>query len=466
MGGRVGLDGWVRLVGLGFYVRAVPLLRFWYRAKPQKGHGVHANKLVRRVAGLGKAVVMIGWCLVDGDGERDGSIPDEFMAADGGWPGLAFHRVVPGRAHLVIAVRCRPNRKLRCGRCGSIAPGYDQGGGIRVWRHVEIGWATCALVGAATRVSCPEHGVTVAAVPWARHDSPLTRAFDDVLVNMAVKSSKKATADRYGVSWRAGDNAGCRVADEALARVDLFEGLRAIAIDEVKYKKGQRYLTIVSNHATGRVIWAKKGRNKKVVESFFAGLGAERAALLEIVTCDGAAWTHDVVKVRAPNADICLDTFHVVSWATKALDEVRRDEWNRLRREGNADAARAMKGTRWLLLRNWANLKPGHKGALRDVHAANQRLGRAWELKEELVALFDTGWVHVGHAFNEWLAWASRSKLAPFVKLPAPSERSGHRSWQPSSTATPTGLPSRTTRRSAASEPTPAGSTTPKRSSR
>ncbi|MEI2818521.1 MAG: transposase [Microthrixaceae bacterium] len=106
-----------------------------------------------------------------------------------------------------------------------------------------------------------------------------------------------------------------RVADEALARVDLFEGLRAIVIDEVKYKKGQRYLTIVSNHATGRVIWAKKGRNKKVVESFFAGLGAERAALLEIVTCDGAAWIHDVVKVEAPSEtwDICLDTFHVVS---------------------------------------------------------------------------------------------------------------------------------------------------------
>jgi len=378
---------------------------------------VHANKLVRQIAGLGKAVVMVGWCLVGTDGKRDGSIPDEFFAADGGWPGWAFHRLVSGRPHLLIAVRTRPTRKLRCGRCGRVAAGYDQGGGVRMWRHIEIGWATCALVAAAPRVDCAEHGVTVAAVPWARHDSPFTTAFDDVLVNMAVKASKQATATRYGVSWRAVNNAVDRVTAEALAGVDLLEGLTAIAIDEVKYKKGQRYLTIVSNHATGNVVWAKKGRKKTVVEAFFADLGPERAALLEIVTCDGAAWIHDIVKVRAPNADICLDTFHVISWATKAVDIVRRDEWNRLRREGNADAAKAMKGTRWLLLRNWANLKPGQKGALRDLHAANQRLARAWELKEELVELFNTAWAHVEHALAEWLAWAARSKLAPFVKL-------------------------------------------------
>ena len=141
-------------------------------------------------------------------------------------------------------------------------------------------------------------GVIVAAVPWARHDSPLTTAFDDVLVNMAVKASKQATADRYGVSWRAVNFAVGRVAAEALARVDLLEGLTTIAIDEVKYKKGHRYLTIVSDHATGKVVWAKKGRKKKVLESFFVELGEDRAAALEIVTCDGASWIHEVVKVN------------------------------------------------------------------------------------------------------------------------------------------------------------------------
>lgn len=211
--------------------------------------------------------------------------------------------------------------------------------------------------------------------------------------------------------------AGHWVATEALARVDLLEGLKAIAIDEVKYNKGHRYLTVVCDHDTGKVVWAHKGRKNKVLESFLAKLGEERAAALEIVTCDGASWIHDVVKVKAPNAQICLDTFHVISWVTKGLDEVRRDEWNRLRREGKSDAAKALKGTRWLLLRNWANLKPGQKGALRDLHAANQRLGRAWELKEDLVELFKTSWVHVKAALDEWLAWASRSKLAPFVKL-------------------------------------------------
>ena len=182
-------------------------------------------------------------------------------------------------------------------------------------------------------------------------------------------------------------------------------------------KKGHRYLTVVCNHATGKVVWAKKGRKKRVVEVFFAELGEERAARLEIVTCDGASWIHDVVKAKAPDADICLDTSHVICWATKAVDEVRRDERNRLRREGNDKAAKMLKGTRWLLLRNWANLKPGQKGAMRELHAANVRLGRAWELKEDLSELFRIPLLQAEWGLKEWLLWASRSKRAPFVKL-------------------------------------------------
>ena len=61
------------------------------------------------------------------------------------------------------------------------------------------------------------------------------------------------------------NNVCLRVATEALGRVDLLAGLVAIAIDEVKYKKGQRYLTVVCDHFTGRVVWAAKGRSKDTV---------------------------------------------------------------------------------------------------------------------------------------------------------------------------------------------------------
>jgi transposase len=101
-------------------------------------------------------------------------------------------------------------------------------------------------------------------------------------------SNKLAAARRYGISWRAVNNMCVRVATESLGRVDLLEGLVAVAIDEVKYKKEQRYLTVVCDHLTGKVIWAAKGWTKDTVRAFLDALGEERPAGLHFVTCEGA----------------------------------------------------------------------------------------------------------------------------------------------------------------------------------
>jgi transposase len=352
---------------------------------------VRVPKLLRSLLALGRAVVIIDWELVPETKET--------------------------RADLVVWVRPKRRKRGACGRCGARSAWEDQGGGQRSWRHVDVGYATCTLVGLAPRVRCGTHGVTVAAVAWARHDSAYTRAFEDLVVYDAIASSKQRAADRHCLSWRSVNNACLRVAEEALSRVDLLEGLSAIAIDEVKYKKGQRYLTVVCNHATGKVVWAAKGRSKDTVHAFFDALGDERAAALQFVSADGADWIHDVVALRAPNAIVCLDTFHVVGWATKAVDEVRREEWNALRRAGAAGAAKEVKGLRWLLLRNWESLERSQRAELQALEAANRRIHRAWRLKEELRDVFAKGLVAARRALDRWLAYASRSRLEPFVRL-------------------------------------------------
>lgn len=208
----------------------------------------------------------------------------------------------------------------------------------------------------APRVSCSEHGVTVAEVSFTRHDSAFSQAFEDLEVFDAIVSSKLAVARRYGISWRAVNNMCVRVATEALGRVDLSEGLVAIAIDEVKYEKGHKYLTVVCDHMTGKVIWAAKGPPRRSSVPSCSPLGAERAGELQLVTCDGAEWIRTVVAERVPEAVVCLETFHLIGWATKALDEVRREGWNHLRRTGGAQAAKEFKGLRWMLLGSWEDL--------------------------------------------------------------------------------------------------------------
>ena len=150
-----------------------------------------------------------------------------------------------GRSKLEVWVRRRARHRGRCGRCGGVVPRFDNGGDERRWRHIDIGMATGELVADAPWVSCPEHGVTVAEVSWARHDSAFSRAFEDLVVFDTIVSSKLTIARRYGISWRVVNNMCVRVATEALGRVDPLEGLVAIAIDEVKFKLGHNYLTVV-----------------------------------------------------------------------------------------------------------------------------------------------------------------------------------------------------------------------------
>lgn len=354
---------------------------------------MRVNKVLKKVLGLDRRVVIRGWDLT---GDDDTS---------------------KARPALEVRVRRRVSRRGPCGRCGASAPWYDQGDGERRWRHIDVGYATCQLVADAPRVDCPEHGPTVVAFPFARHDSAFTAAFEELVVHDAVVANKQAAADRYGISWRAVNHACVRLATEALARVDLLDGLVAVAIDEVKYKKGQRYLTVVCDHLTGKVVWAAKGRSKDTVRAFFDALGPKRAGALQFVSADGAEWIRTVVAEAAPDAIVTLDTFHLVGWATDAVDEVRRAEWNVLRQTGSAAAAKQFKGLRWLLLRNWANLSSRQKSVVRELATANRRMFRAWQLKEELRELLTLPLIQARAALDEWLAWASRSKLAPFVKL-------------------------------------------------
>lgn len=231
----------------------------------------------------------------------------------------------------------------------------------------------------------------------------------------AVASSKQTAADRYGISWRAVNNACVRVATEALGRLDLLDGLVAIAIDEVKYKKGQKYLTVVCDQFSGRVVWAAKGRSKDTVSAFFDALG-DRVSSLDFVSCDGAEWIRTMVAERAPSAIVCLDPFHLVGWATTALDEVRRGEWNQLSRSGGAPAAQQVKGLRWLLLRNWENLTPSQRAVIGDLEKANRRMFRAYvpvfrpypsrtyvdRITPEMYLMF-TDWVEAGRQPAEHL---------------------------------------------------------------
>jgi len=318
---------------------------------------------------------------------------------------------------IVVSVRLRRGQAGRCGECRKRCPGYDSGAGRRRWRHLDLGTVRSYIEAEAPRVRCPEHGVVVAAVPWARHGAGHTRAFDDSAAWLAVRTAKTAVVQLLRISWRTVGRIVTRVSAEATAGVDRFAGLRRIGIDEISYKRGHRYLTVVVDHDRGRLIWAAAGRDEATLRSFFDLLGEERCAAISLVSADAAVWISNVVAEYCPQAQLCIDPFHVVAWATRALDEVRREVWNAARRGGQNALARELKGARFALWKNPEDLTKRQKAKLALIEKTNLRLYRAYLLKEQLRQVFRLKGRRGMRLLEDWLVWARRCRLPAFVKL-------------------------------------------------
>ena len=334
---------------------------------------------------------------------------------------------------LVAHVRLRKRVRSRCGRCLRPSPGYDRGEGRRQWRALDVGTVRVFLEAESPRVNCREHGPTVAAVPWARHGAGHTRVFDEQVAWLATQCSKKAVTELMRIAWRSVGSIIARVWADVEAVHDRFAGLRRIGIDEISYKRGFKFLTVVVDHDSGAVVWAAPGRDRATLAGFFDALGEQRCAQITHVSADGADWIQDVVTARCPTAVRCADPFHVVRWATDALDTVRRDAWNTARRAPGGSVgrgyshgrhqqiatghARALKRARWALWKNPENLTTAQQAKLTWIATNDPCLHRAYLLKEGLRLVFQLPYDEAVHALDAWISWARRSRIDAFVQL-------------------------------------------------
>ena len=330
---------------------------------------------------------------------------------------------------LVVSVRPGRKARRRCGRCERRAPWYDRGRGRRRWRALDVGTVPVWLEADAPRVNCPVHGPTVIHVPWARHDAGHTRAFDDTVAWLAVRSSKTTVTELMRVAWRTVGSILSRVRADVDAEVDRLANLRRIGIDEISYKRGHKFLTVIVDHDTGALVWAAPGAEDSTLRAFFDELGEQRSRQLTHVSADGALWIQRVLAERCPQAVACLDPFHVIKWATEALDEVRRAAWNTARggrpqQQGGLSRSRRwpqranqLKRIRWALWKNPENLTDYQKHQLEWIAGNHPSLFRGYRLKEALRYVFAVKGDEGKEALDRWLAWASRSQLPPFVHL-------------------------------------------------
>jgi len=317
--------------------------------------------------------------------------------------------------HIEVDVRPRRNSQALCSGCSHPAPLYDR----LNKRHFEFiplwGYAVF-LVYLMRRVHCPDCGVKVEQVPWARGKRELTDTYQQFLAHWAKKLSWQEVAVSFRTSWQKVFQAVEYVVQWGLEHRQLT-GITAIGVDEIAWRKGHHYLTMVYQIDAGqtRLLWVGKDRTVKTLRRFFRFFGTARSQALRYVCSDMWQPYIKVIEKKASQALHILDRFHIVAKLNKAIDEVRAAEARQMKQDGYEPL---LKHSRWCLLKRWEHLTEKQEAKLTDLLHYNLKTVRAYLLKEDLHGFWEyvsPAWA--GKFLDRWCTRVMRSKIEPMKKV-------------------------------------------------
>lgn len=315
-----------------------------------------------------------------------------------------------------VVIEPRANSRPVCSNCGQRRTGYDHQPTPRHFQFVPLwGIAVCFLY-TMRRVDCPRCGVTVELVPWAEGKNHLTTAYQWFLARWAKRLSWQETADVFRTTWENVFRSVRMAVSWGLSHRDLG-GIQAIGVDEIQWRKGHRYLTLVyqiDGHAQ-RLLWIGQDRTVKTFLRFFRMLGKERSAALKFVCSDMWRPYLKVIAKKAAGAVHVLDRYHIMAKMNQAIDDVRAEEAKRLKQKGEKPVLRH---ARWCLLKRPENLTDRQAVKLSELLKCNLKAVRAYLLREDFQRFWEyrsPSWAK--RFLKQWCTRTMRSKIEPMKKM-------------------------------------------------
>ena len=228
---------------------------------------------------------------------------------------------------------------------------------MRRWQDLNWGPIRVYLVYRCRRVTCVrcDGRPRKELVPWAAAGTHFTHRMEELAAFLARQTDITSVTRMRSMAWR---TVGRVVRRVGAARLDpdRWKGLTRIGVAEFSYRKRHRYLTVVLDHDTGKVVWAAQGKTAETLCTFFDLIGPEQGDGMATVTIERSATYVKAITARLPNATIIFDRFHVQQLSSDAVDEGRRGQHRALRDVGDTDEATVIQGTRFALLKHPWNL--------------------------------------------------------------------------------------------------------------
>jgi transposase len=314
----------------------------------------------------------------------------------------------PEAKRLDIEIDFTPGSRFACPHCGAAdCPAHDTE--RKTWRHLNFFQHQAYLNARVPRVRCANCGVKTVAVPWARPDSGFTLLFEALLMTMLSAMPVNTVARMVGEHdtrlWRVLHH----YVEQARVRADASQVTR-VAIDETAARRGHDYITLFVDIEQARVLFATDGRDAGTVAGFAADLtahGGDPEAVEEVCIDMSPAFIKGVAE-SLPKAAVTFDKFHAVKIVNDAVDQVRRAEqkWQGL-----------LRGTRYIWLRNPANLTERQRATLDALPTQHLKTARAYRIRLAFQDLYDQPSATAGAGFlKKWYFWATHSRLGPMIE--------------------------------------------------
>jgi transposase len=318
-----------------------------------------------------------------------------------------------GEKQVAIELGWQWGADAQCPECGRACSIHDCAP-ERTWRHLDTMPFKTVIRARTPRAHCPEHGVKTMAVPWAAPQGRFTLLFERFAVEVLLAAGSISQAcGLLGIGWDTAQEIMRRAVARGLERRQLA-GLKHLGMDEKSFRRGQSYVTLLTDLEASRVLDVVAERTAAAANQLWQTLTPEQKQAVEAVAVDMWEPFIRTIQQQVPEADIVHDKFHDSQYLGEAVDQVRRQEHKELMAQGDE----TLKGTRQLWLYNPQNFSPDQVeefSALKDLHL---KVARAWAAKELFTKFWEyqePGWAR--RFFKDWFGWVSRSRLQPVVAV-------------------------------------------------
>jgi transposase len=281
----------------------------------------------------------------------------------------------------------------------------------REWKDLRICGITVFLHYAPREIRCPTHGRSVEEIPWAEEYAQVTYRFDFVMLRYCQGMTQKMASELLHISPSTLSGLLHRTIKRIRAGHKI-RGVRTLGVDEISFRKGKRYATVVYDLDRAVVVWVGYGKGAETLINFFKNCLSEfQRKEIHYACCDMSRAYISTIKEYCPNATLVLDRFHIVKALNNAVDEVRKQEWRSLQ---GTEEGRALKGLRWLLFLHSDNRTKKNTALLNNLCKRNRRIWRAWVLKDEFERFWSFTYIGAAKSFvNGWMTSARKSRLEP-----------------------------------------------------